>query len=759
MTRSCHGHERGYLPGVTRRAIRIAACSIVVVATALGVAPVPTAGASAPTAVRDAAPFTVRGSVEQVAVTGAREGVSAQLVDASGAVVARANVDSQGAVLFRGVSPGRGYVVRVGGDRGRPVTVTDPDTPPDTNRYGSQRLDSGFNYIRTRDGTLLSANVVLPGPPEDGPYPTVVEYSGYDPSNPDATAPASTVAQVLGYATVGVNLRGTGCSGGAFDYFETLQSLDGYDVIETVAAQPWVANGKVGMVGVSYPGLTQLFVAATRPPHLAAITPLSVTDDTYQTLYPGGILNDGFAVGWADARQDDARPEAAGWVRSRIDDGDDTCRRNQALRLQARDVHRQIDRLGAGRSPYADSLAPATFVDEITVPVFLAGAWQDEETGGHFPTMLDDFAPGVVVKATLMNGMHADSLGPDVVTRWAEFLDFYVARRVPSIDPTTRAIASLALSGAFGGGIDLPGDRFDRSLGYDAALAQYEAEPRVRVLFEEGAGGPEGAPVAGFEASFGEWPPSSAQPRAWYFQPGGGLDAAPSAGGTTDRFVYDPSALPRTLGVRSSRGLLGDAPQYDWKPLPEGKAVAYVSDPLDTDTLVLGAGSVDLWLRSSARDVDLEVTVSEVRPDGKETYVQSGWLRASRRALDSQASTELAPVPTYRAADARPLPAGEWSEVRVPLFPFGHLFRAGSSIRVAVQPPGGNRPAWAFDAINAGSGATNELSISAGQPSRVVLPVVAEPQIPETPLPECGSLRGQPCREYVPAANASKGTR
>jgi predicted acyl esterase len=41
-----------------------------------------------------------------------------------------------------------------------------------------------------------------------------------------------------GYATVNVNIRGTGCSGGAFDFFETMQLLDGYDVIETVAAQP-----------------------------------------------------------------------------------------------------------------------------------------------------------------------------------------------------------------------------------------------------------------------------------------------------------------------------------------------------------------------------------------------------------------------------------------------------------------------------------------------------------------------------------------
>jgi hypothetical protein len=38
----------------------------------------------------------------------------------------------------------------------------------------------------------------------------VVEYSGYDPSNPGATQPASRIAQLLGFATVGVNLRGTG---------------------------------------------------------------------------------------------------------------------------------------------------------------------------------------------------------------------------------------------------------------------------------------------------------------------------------------------------------------------------------------------------------------------------------------------------------------------------------------------------------------------------------------------------------------------
>src|SRR4029077_4331628 len=121
--------------------------------------------------------------------------------------------------------------------------------------YMHQRLKPGFNYIETRDGTTLSAYVNLPGPEEMGPYPTVVSYSGYAPSKPgmplgsydylcdklpvlcDApNDPSALLAGLFSYATVAVNVRGTGCSGGAYDFFERLQLLDGYDVIETVAA-------------------------------------------------------------------------------------------------------------------------------------------------------------------------------------------------------------------------------------------------------------------------------------------------------------------------------------------------------------------------------------------------------------------------------------------------------------------------------------------------------------------------------------------
>ncbi|HEX9467444.1 MAG TPA: CocE/NonD family hydrolase [Acidimicrobiia bacterium] len=709
----------------------------------------------------DARDFVVQGSVNQVVVTGASAHSTARLENAVGTVVARKQIDRVGSGLFRDVPTGEGYIVEISGRRSTEVTVVNADATPPASFYTAQHLSPGFGYLKTRDGTLLSINVRLPGPAEAGPYPTVVEYSGYDPSNPNGRQPASSLAQMLGFATVGVNLRGTGCSGGAWDYFEPLQSLDGYDVIETVAAQPWVSHGKVGMVGISYPGITQLFVAQTRPPHLAAIAPLSVIDDTYATLYPGGIFNNGFALGWAKDRQADAKPSGQRWTAKRIAAGDEVCRANQALRLQAPNVLREIKDRAYYDPVRSGALAPATFVHGINVPVFLAGSWQDEETGSHFAEMLGNFAPGIPLKVTVMNGVHADALGPAVISRWVEFLDFYVARTIPSIPPVARAFAATVLPPLFGAGATLEPDRFTGFSDYGTALAAYEAEPSIRVLFDVGAGTSPGtgtaagAPVPGFEATLPSWPPPATTPTTLYFGAGGTLANSPPVATTgSDHYDYDPAAFPRTDASSERSDQPGSAPEFNWKPLPAGKAVAYVSAPLARDQVLLGTGSVDLWLRSSAPDVDVEVTISEIGPDRRETYVQSGWLRASRRKIDAAHSSALLPVPTYRKQDVAPLPHGRFTLVRVPIYPFGHVLRAGSRLRIVVQPPGGNRPAWAFDTLRYRRTVTNEIARSAALSSRVVLPVISGIAVP-TPRPGCGALRGQPCRRYVPARNAS----
>ncbi|HYL52091.1 MAG TPA: CocE/NonD family hydrolase C-terminal non-catalytic domain-containing protein, partial [Acidimicrobiia bacterium] len=156
------------------------------------------------------------------------------------------------------------------------------------------------------------------------------------------------------------------------------------------------------------------------------------------------------------------------------------------------------------------------------------------------------------------------------------------------------------------------------------------------------------------------------------------------------------------------------------------------------------------WVRSSAPDTDLEVTLTELRPDGQEVYVQNGWLRASHRALDRAHSTALEPVHPDTQASAEPLPAGQFASARVALFPFAHIFRAGSRLRISVEAPGGNRPFWAFADLPAHGTVVNEIAHSLGRPSKVVLPVIPDPPagIP-TAAPPCGSLRGEPCRAVL----------
>ncbi len=275
-----------------------------------------------------ASAFDAHGSVRSVYATGLKPGEKTVLVG-----VGRQRATKLGGVVYRGVKAGR-HRLGAAGTAKTVKVLSGKSTPPSTRSYRQKLPASGYGYMRMRDGTKLAYSVRPAA--GDGPHPTLIEYAGYGyarPSSPQSGIAA--LANLLGFTVVDVNMRGTGCSGGAFDYFDRLQSLDGYDVIETVARQPWVTNGKVGMMGISYGGISQLFVAQTRPPSLAAISPLSVIDQTQTTLYPGGILNTGFALSWAEDRVDDARPATAetgqDWAYERIQGGDETCKANQVL--------------------------------------------------------------------------------------------------------------------------------------------------------------------------------------------------------------------------------------------------------------------------------------------------------------------------------------------------------------------------------------------------------------------------------------------
>ncbi len=160
--------------------------------------------------------------------------------------------------------------------------------------------------------------------------------------------------------------------------------------------------------------------------------------------------------------------------------------------------------------------------------------------------------------------------------------------------------------------------------------------------------------------------------------------------------------------------------------------------------VVLGGGSLDVWVKTPAKDVDLEATVSDVRPSGREVYVQSGWLRASHRKL-ATSSTVLRPVHTDLRRDARRMPAGKYQLLRIEIPAFAQPFRKGDRLRITVDAPGGAKPLWAFRTLDHGQ----RVTVGAGgrHASSFVLTTVPGIDVPKK-APPCRSLRSQPCRTY-----------
>ncbi|MBK8293573.1 MAG: CocE/NonD family hydrolase [Solirubrobacterales bacterium] len=797
-----------------------------------------------------AAPYTARGSVGDAYVKNAAPGSKLLLISRRNRIVRKLRADSYGSAIFYDVTPGATYTVRTPKGkrkfkkvkRGRKTfkkmiwksrgtakfRVMKPGENPPQSFYDGQALHKGLNYVTMRDGTELAMTVRLPlgKSMSDGPFPTFVEYSGYQTAAPhdsltalvggaaggfipsgvipeglipegllppgapnptvgdDPLAPATSTAvgsiigPLLDFATVSVQMRGSGCSGGAFDLFGWPTTYDGYDAIETVAAQDWAQGHKVGMGGISFSGISQLFTAGTRPPHLSSVSPLSVTDDVYYgTGFPGGIFNSGFAYSWITERAHDAEPAPEGgqpWAREMSKNGDPDvaeplreqqkqhCLANQTMRLQTRDYNKLIEtnpyrtpRLFAKRSPGA-------WVKDINVPVFWVGAFQDEQTGGHWTEAVKNLSKSNKdVWVTMQNGVHVDSLGPKTITRWSEFMSLFTGNgRVPPVSPIMTAAGPvlyelLAESTA----LPIEPTRFALTPNTPANLAKAKAtfrkDPRIRILMDNGAAipGQPGSIGAKWEADFKDWPIPNLKPTGYYLGTDGKMSSAKPGTASSASYLSDPKARPaRTLGANAQGDSWKAQPPYNWKPVVKNKGLGFITPAMTKDTFIAGPSSLDLYLKSNMPNTDLQATLTEVRPDGKETYVQNGWLRASHRKVDPSASTADDPIQTWLKEDGAPLKEGKFNLTRVQIFPVAHVFRAGSKIRINVQAPGGDWTIWDFDTIEKGK-TTNTIGLGGATPSKLVLPVIPGQTAKGNPLPEPTALRGQPSRTFVPASN------
>jgi putative CocE/NonD family hydrolase len=567
-----------------------------------------------------------------------------------------------------------------------------------------------WGYLPARDGTLLRYDLLRPAALVGQRLPVLINYEGYAAGTDATDNGVSTYSDRLmsrGYALLGVSVRGTGCSQGQFDPFDHTMGEDGYDAVEWAARQPW-SDGGVGMIGVSFGGITQLLTAGQQPPHLRAIAASSATSDLYRDVaYPGGILEYDFSFAWTGIQKEGGTTSLATVAAK---EGDTQCMVNYARHEGANDTQHLIPKLILDH-PYTsdenylwEKRKPENAIPHIEVPSLLFNQWQDEQLPARIWDDYSLFPHRDRLWVNVSNGNHGrDYYDSQTEQETLDFLDHFV-RGVPN-----RFVSDM---------------------------------PPVAIWMEskiQNASGDENVPS--WSINLPKLP--NPTPKPLYLAAGGTLTGAPTrANEASDHYDY-PMQSPDVLEPGPEEDGMSTG-QFTFRaPVAPGGYVAYTTPPLTHDVVVAGPASVDLWLSSTATDTDLQATITEVRPDGQEEYVQRGWLRASHRKLDPKRTSVLRPYQTNTRQDARQLVPGQPTFMRMEVFPFAQAFRAGSRIRIYIEAPTGHTGFFAF-APTPTPGVNTVLHDRAHR-SRLVLGVL-EGQVAHAPLPACDTLRNQPCR-------------
>src|ERR1700754_1791064 len=154
-------------------------------------------------------------------------------------------------------------------------TSPSPLEPPWT--PGPARYGVGVHQnvaVPMSDGVVLRADIHYPtdpqtGEPAPGPFPVLLSVTPYGKKAPPPAAQigggATPYLIKRGYIEVMVDVRGTGASGGSFQMFGARKNEDGVELVAWASKLP-NSTGRVGLFGISYLAINQLFTAAAVGP-------------------------------------------------------------------------------------------------------------------------------------------------------------------------------------------------------------------------------------------------------------------------------------------------------------------------------------------------------------------------------------------------------------------------------------------------------------------------------------------------------------
>lgn len=577
----------------------------------------------------------------------------------------------------------------------------------------AQEADSSTTFIRThytkyeyripmRDGVRLFVSVYEPRPGEfkdHGPYPFLMTRTPYScaPYGEDVLATGRFgVSEELarsGYNFVCADVRGRWQSEGEFREMsphtsdrgaapgdrssnqDVDESTDTYDTIEYLLKHVPDNNGKVGIVGISYPGFYTSASIIDSHPAIKAASPQAPMTDIYMNddSYHGGAFmlsgNYGFYVNFFPQRNP-VLPTKGAEYQFPITD-------SYKFYLHAG----PIGNLDTGKNYldgknwlYHDQTMHTTYDDYwqkrdlsrhmhgVKAAVMVVGGWFDaEDLSGPFKTFhaIDKLSSGAT---------NSIVIGPWVHGGWA------------------RGDGDHLGDVEFG---EKTGDYFRAEVQFpffEHYLKDQAAEPLPKALvFETGSNAWRRYPA---------WPPPNAKAETLYFHAGGGLSfEAPTEESAVDSYVSDPAhPVPFTEYVTDTvpQRYMDDDQRFATK---RDDVLVYETAPLAADVTLAGPIKPQLRVSSTGTDADFVVKLIDVYPEdlpSPPTEVQGKRVLGAPPVLLG-GYEQLVRGEPMRAkfrdsfVTPTPLPVGKMVEVNSEMPDINHTFRAGHRMMVQVQ--------------------------------------------------------------------------
>lgn len=483
-------------------------------------------------------------------------------------------------------------------------------------------------WIEMPDGVRLAARLWLPRDAERHPVPALLEYIPYRKRDGSRLRDESLHPYFAahGYASIRVDLRGSGDSEGVLTDEYLQQELDdGVEVIRWLAEQPW-CTGRVGMIGISWGGFNGLQIAAMQPEPLKAIVSVCSTDDRYadDVHYMGGCLL-GDNLSWAstmfafNSLPPDPELVGEGW----------------------RDLwFRRLEGSGLWldtwlRHPYRDDYWKHGSICEdyarITTPVMAVSGWADGYSNAVF---------------RMLGNLPGPRLG--LVGPWSH--------KYPNQGVPGPAIGFLQ----------------ECLRWWDYWLKDEETgimdEPMLRAWMLDSM-----PPYTFYHQRYGRWVGESAWPspsvraRTLFFEPNRLVfERPPSAGGVLT--LQSPLSTGQYAGKWCAYTSAPDLP-YDQRE-EDGGSLVFTTVPLKAPLEILGAPVVELDVEADQPEAMVAVRLSDMRPDNKVTRVTYGLLNLTHRDGHEHPA---------------PLQPGRRYRVRVQLNDIAQQFPAGHRIRISVS--------------------------------------------------------------------------